>query len=98
MKVIIAKDYQSQCAAGADIIEAIVRNKPDCCLEIAIATGGLYINSSNLNTGLEILTRELSKLPKDRKKAVRRSLPIERFMLFLVPGFILLVLYMLYLL
>ena len=75
---------------------ALVRTKlnEELLKKIAIATGGLYINSSNLNTGLEILTRELSKLPKDSKKAVRRSLPIERFMLFLVPGFILLVLYM----
>ena len=61
--------------------------------KIAAATNGLYINSSNLNTGLELLTRELSKVPKDGKKAIRRSLPIERFMIFLVPGFILLVLY-----
>ncbi|MBO5923427.1 MAG: VWA domain-containing protein, partial [Lentisphaeria bacterium] len=63
--------------------------------KIAVATNGVYINSSNLNTGLEILTRELSKMPKDGKKAIRRALPIERFMLFMVPGFILLVLYML---
>ena len=44
MKVIVAKDYASQCAAGADIIEKIVREKPDCCL--ALATGsspvGMY--------------------------------------------------------
>ena len=41
MKVIVAKDYQSQCAAGADIIEEIVRNKPDCCL--GLATGSTPI-------------------------------------------------------
>ena len=29
MKVIIAKDYAAQCAAAADIIEEIVRAKPD---------------------------------------------------------------------
>ena len=44
MKVIIAKDYQAQCAAGADIIEAIVRNKPDCCLGLATGSSpvGMY--------------------------------------------------------
>ena len=46
MKVIIAKDYQSQCAAGADIIEEIVRNKPDCCLGLATGSSpiGTYQN------------------------------------------------------
>ena len=44
MKVIVAKDYQSQCAAGADIIEEIVRNKPDCCLGLATGSSpvGMY--------------------------------------------------------
>lgn len=44
MKVIIAKDSAAVSAAGADIIEEIVRNKPDCC--IGLATGstpvGMY--------------------------------------------------------
>ena len=44
MKVIVAKDYKSQCAAGADIIEEIVRNKPDCCLGLATGSSpvGMY--------------------------------------------------------
>ena len=44
MKVIVAKDYASQCAAGADIIEKIVREKPDCCLGLATGSSpvGMY--------------------------------------------------------
>ena len=44
MKVIVAKDYESQCAAGADIIEKIVREKPDCCLGLATGSSpvGMY--------------------------------------------------------
>ena len=68
--------------------------KKELLKKLAVATNGVYINSSNLNTGLEVLTRELSKLPQNEKKAVRRSLPIERFMLFLVPGVFFLLLYM----
>ena len=37
MKVIIARDYSEQCSAAADIIEGIVRAKPDCCLGLATA-------------------------------------------------------------
>ena len=75
---------------------ALVRTKlnEDLLKKLAVATNGVYINSSNLNTGLEVLNRELSKLPHNEKKAVRRSLPIERFMLFLVPGVFFLLLYM----
>ena len=44
MQVIVTKDYDAQCAAGADIIEKIVREKPDC--RIGLATGsspvGMY--------------------------------------------------------
>ena len=44
MKVIVTKDYASQCAAGADIIEEIVRAKPDCCLGLATGSSpvGMY--------------------------------------------------------
>lgn len=44
MKVIVAKDYACQCAAGADIIEKIVREKPDCCLGLATGSSpvGMY--------------------------------------------------------
>ena len=44
MRVIVAKDYASQCAAGADIIEEIVRAKPDCCLGLATGSSpvGMY--------------------------------------------------------
>ena len=44
MKVIVTKDYASQCAAGADIIEEIVRAKPDCCLGLATCSSpvGMY--------------------------------------------------------
>lgn len=44
MKVIVAKDYTAQCAAGADIIEEIVRSKPDCRLGLATGSSpvGMY--------------------------------------------------------
>lgn len=44
MKVIIAADYAGQCAAGADIIEKIVREKPDCRLGLATGSSpvGMY--------------------------------------------------------
>ena len=44
MKVIIAKDYSAQCAAAADVIEEIVRAKPDCCLGLATGSSpvGMY--------------------------------------------------------
>ena len=44
MKVIVCDDYASQCAAGADMIERIVREKPDCCLGLATGSSpiGMY--------------------------------------------------------
>ena len=44
MKVIVCDNYESQCAAGADIIEKIVREKPDCCLGLATGSSpvGMY--------------------------------------------------------
>ena len=44
MKVIIARDYSEQCSAAADIIEDIVRAKPDCCLGLATGSSpvGMY--------------------------------------------------------
>ena len=44
MKVIIAEDYAAQSSAGADIIEKIVREKPDCCLGLATGSSpvGMY--------------------------------------------------------
>lgn len=44
MKVIIAKDYAEQSALGADIIEKIVREKPDCCIGLATGSSpvGMY--------------------------------------------------------
>lgn len=44
MKVIVCDNYTSQCAAGADIIERIVREKPDCCLGLATGSSpiGMY--------------------------------------------------------
>ena len=44
MKVIIAKDYAEQSALAADIIEKIVREKPDCCLGLATGSSpvGMY--------------------------------------------------------
>ena len=44
MKVIIARDYSEQCSAAANIIEGIVRAKPDCCLGLATGSSpvGMY--------------------------------------------------------
>ena len=44
MNVIICKDYAAVSAAGADIIEAIVRAKPDCTLGLATGSSpvGMY--------------------------------------------------------
>lgn len=44
MKVIVCDSYESQCAAGADIIEKIVREKPACCLGLATGSSpiGMY--------------------------------------------------------
>ena len=44
LKVIICDDYKSQSAAGADIIENIVREKPNCCLGLATGSSpvGMY--------------------------------------------------------
>lgn len=44
MKVIVAKDYAAQCAQAADIVEKIVREKPDCCLGLATGSSpvGMY--------------------------------------------------------
>ena len=44
MNVIICKDYEAVSAAGADIIEAVVRAKPDCTLGLATGSSpvGMY--------------------------------------------------------
>ena len=44
MKVIVAKDYAEQSSLAADIIEKIVREKPDCCLGLATGSSpvGMY--------------------------------------------------------
>ena len=44
MRVIVCDNYERQCAAGADIIEKIVREKPDCCLGLATGSSpvGMY--------------------------------------------------------
>ena len=44
MNVIICKDYEAVSKAGADIIEAVVREKPDCTLGLATGSSpvGMY--------------------------------------------------------
>lgn len=44
MKVIIADSYAAQCSAAADIIERLVRQKPDCRLGLATGSSpiGIY--------------------------------------------------------
>lgn len=44
MKVIVAENYEQQSALAADIIEKIVREKPDCCLGLATGSSpvGMY--------------------------------------------------------
>ena len=43
MKVIIAENYEKQCALGADLIEAEVRATPDCCIGLATGSSPLGI-------------------------------------------------------
>ena len=44
MNIIICKDYEAVSAAGADMIEALVREKPDCTLGLATGSSpvGMY--------------------------------------------------------
>lgn len=44
MKLIVAKDYAAQCSAAADIIEKLVREKPQCRLGLATGSSpvGIY--------------------------------------------------------
>ena len=44
MNVIVCKDYEAVSAAGADIIEKVVREKPDCTLGLATGSSpvGMY--------------------------------------------------------
>ncbi len=44
MKVIIAENYERMCALAADVIEKLVREKPDCCLGLATGSSpvGMY--------------------------------------------------------
>ena len=44
MKVIVCDNYASECSKAADIIEKIVREKPDCCLGLATGSSpvGMY--------------------------------------------------------
>ena len=44
MKVIICDNYAIECAKAADVIEQIVREKPDCCLGLATGSSpvGMY--------------------------------------------------------
>ena len=44
MKVIVVKDYQEGARKAADIIEKIVREKPDCTL--GLATGSSHVQGS----------------------------------------------------
>ncbi len=62
--------------------------------KIAAATKGIYINSNPLNTGVKELTRALSAQQNSKSKALKRALPIERFMIFLVLGSAALAIYM----
>ena len=60
--------------------------------KVAAATGGIYINSNALNTGLEQISAELAKNDSENSRQVRRALPIERFMIFLFAGTLLVIL------
>lgn len=43
MKIIVADSYAAQCSAAADIIERVVREKPDCRLGLATGSSPLGI-------------------------------------------------------
>ena len=44
MQVFVVDSYEEQCAIGADLIEAVVRSQPDCCLGLATGSSpvGIY--------------------------------------------------------
>ena len=44
MKVFVAETYAEQCALAANLIEAVVRSEPDCCLGLATGSSpvGVY--------------------------------------------------------
>ncbi len=44
MRVLVVKDYEAQCRAGADLVEEAVRRRPDCRLGLATGSSplGLY--------------------------------------------------------
>lgn len=44
MRVIIAENYEQECKLAADVIETLVREKPDCCLGLATGSSpvGMY--------------------------------------------------------
>lgn len=44
MKVIIAENYENACFLAADIMEKVIREKPDCCLGLATGSSpvGMY--------------------------------------------------------
>ena len=54
--------------------------------ELTAATGGVYCNSTAGNTGLELINRRLQELETAGVRERKRTLPIDRFMIFLVAG------------
>ena len=87
-------DAQNQKHFKRDSAGELVRTRlnEELLRKVASATGGIYINSNALNTGLEQISAELAKNDSENSRLVRRSLPIERFMIFLAAGSLLVIL------
>ena len=63
--------------------------------KLAAESGGAYFNSNTLNTNLQQINSLLAENGAAGSRNVKRSLPIERFMIFLIIGTLGVVIYML---
>ena len=70
------------------------RLNEDLLRKIAAESGGIYINSSSLEPGIERISAWLKQDKTTSGKVVKRSLPIERFMIFLILGSLSIALYL----
>ena len=70
------------------------RLNEDLLRKIAAESGGIYINSSSLEPGIARISSWLKQDKTTSGKVVKRSLPIERFMIFLILGSLCVTLYL----
>ncbi len=61
--------------------------------KLATETGGVYVRSTTLDSGLAVLNRRITQLTPEGRGEVSEKLPIERFMPFLAIATLLLLVY-----